>query len=190
MNIALVSGLIILILLVIMLIAGVPIAVAPGISSVVAILPIMDLEVAVVTGAQRIFSGISMFSLLAIPFFILAGNIMNKGGIAVRLINLAKLITGRAPGALAQTNVIANMLFGAISGSGTAAASAMGSIIGPIEKEEGYDPNFSAAANNTSTFPVDENGDPVFYLLENTVALPEAGILLVPISLETLLDEL
>lgn len=147
MNIALVSGLIILILLVIMLIAGVPIAVALGISSVVAILPIMDLEVAVVTGAQRIFSGISMFSLLAIPFFILAGNIMNKGGIAVRLINLAKLITGRAPGALAQTNVIANMLFGAISGSGTAAASAMGSIIGPIEKEEGYDPNFSAAAN-------------------------------------------
>ena len=147
MNIALVSGLIILILLVIMLIAGVPIAVALGISSVVAILPIMDLEVAVVTGAQRIFSGISMFSLLAIPFFILAGNIMNKGGIAVRLINLAKLITGRTPGALAQTNVIANMLFGAISGSGTAAASAMGSIIGPIEKEEGYDPNFSAAAN-------------------------------------------
>ena len=61
---------------------------------------------------------------------------MNKGGIAVRLINLAKLITGRAPGALAQTNVIANMLFGAISGSGTAAASAMGSIIGPIEKDE------------------------------------------------------
>ena len=112
MNIALVSGLIILILLVIMLIAGVPIAVALGISSVVAILPIMDLEVAVVTGAQRIFSGISMFSLLAIPFFILAGNIMNKGGIAVRLINLAKLVTGRAPGALAQTNVIANMLFG------------------------------------------------------------------------------
>jgi len=101
----------------------------------------------VLTGCQRIFSGISVFSLLAIPFFILAGNIMNKGGIAVRLINLAKVITGRAPGALAQTNVLANMLFGSISGSGTAAASAMGSIIGPIEKEEGYDPNFSAAVN-------------------------------------------
>jgi len=130
-----------------MLIAGVPIAVAIAVSSVCAILPIMDLDIAVLTGAQRIFSGISTFSLLAIPFFILAGNIMNKGGIAVRLINLAKLITGRTPGALAQTNVIANMLFGAISGSGTAAASAMGSIIGPIEEEEGYDPNFSAAAN-------------------------------------------
>ena len=147
MNIAVVSGLIILILLVIMLIAGVPIAVALGVSSVCAILPVMSVDVAVLTGSQRIFSGISVFSLLAIPFFILAGNIMNKGGIAVRLINLAKLITGRAPGALAQTNVLANMLFGSISGSGTAAASAMGSIIGPIEKEEGYDPNFSAAVN-------------------------------------------
>ena len=147
MNTALVSGLIILVLLIIMLIAGVPIAVALGVSSVCAILPIMDLNVAVLTGCQRIFSGISVFSLLAIPFFILAGNIMNKGGIAVRLINLAKLITGRAPGALAQTNILANMLFGSISGSGTAAASAMGSIIGPIEKEEGYDPNFSAAVN-------------------------------------------
>ena len=147
MSIAAISGLIILVLLVIMLIAGVPIAVALGISSVCAILPIMDIDVAVLTGAQRIFSGISVFSLLAIPFFILAGNIMNKGGIAVRLINLAKVLTGRLPGALTHTNVIANMLFGAISGSGTAAASAMGSIIGPIEKEEGYDPNFSSAVN-------------------------------------------
>ena len=84
MNTALVSGLIILVLLIIMLIAGVPIAVALGVSSVCAILPIMDLNVAVLTGCQRIFSGISVFSLLAIPFFILAGNIMNKGGIAVQ----------------------------------------------------------------------------------------------------------
>lgn len=93
MSLSVLSGLIILVLLVIMLIAGVPIAVALGISSVCAILPVMDLNVAVVTGAQRIFSGISVFSLLAIPFFILAGNIMNKGGIAIRLINLAKIVT-------------------------------------------------------------------------------------------------
>lgn len=147
MNTAIICGLIILAVLVVLLLAGVPIAVALGLSSICAILPIMDTSIAVVTGAQRIFSGISVFSLLAIPFFILAGNIMNKGGIAVRLINLAKVVTGQMPGALAETNVLANMLFGAISGSGTAAASAMGSIIGPIEREEGYDPNFSAAAN-------------------------------------------
>ena len=146
-SIAVTCGLIILVLLVIMLLAGVPIAVALAVSSIAAILPVLNTGAAVLTGAQRIFSGISVFSLLAIPFFILAGNLMNKGGIAIRLINFAKLFTGRIPGALAHTNAVANMLFGAISGSGTAAASAMGSIIGPIEEEEGYDRDFSAAAN-------------------------------------------
>ena len=147
MTIAVACGLIILVLLVIMLLAGVPIAVALAVSSIGAILPVLDTGASVLTGAQRIFSGISVFSLLAIPFFILAGNLMNKGGIAIRLINFAKLFTGGIPGALAHTNAVANMLFGAISGSGTAAASAMGSIIGPIEEEEGYDRDFSAAAN-------------------------------------------
>ena len=146
-SIAVVCGLIILAVLVVMLLGGMPIAVALAVSSICAILPVLDLNVAVLTGAQRIFSGISVFSLLAIPFFILAGNLMNKGGIAIRLINLAKLFVGNIPGALAHTNAVANMLFGAISGSGTAAASAMGSIIGPIEEEEGYDRDFSAAAN-------------------------------------------
>ena len=135
MNIAWLSGLIILVILVIMLIAGAPIAISLAVSSICAIL------------AQRIFSGISVFNLIAIPFFILAGNIMNKGGIAIKLINFAKIFTGRIPGSLAHTNVVANMLFGAISGSGTAAASAMGALIGPVEEEEGYDKNFSAAVN-------------------------------------------
>ena len=94
MNIAVVCGLIILVLLVVMLLAGVPIAVALAVSSICAILPVLNTGAAVLTGAQRIFSGISVFSLLAIPFFILAGNIMNKGGIAIRLINFAKLFTG------------------------------------------------------------------------------------------------
>ena len=147
MNIAMLSGLIIFTVLLVMLLAGAPIAVSLGVSSILAILPILNTQATVVTGAQRIFSGISVFSLLAIPFFILAGNIMNRGGIAIRLINLAKLFVGNIPGALAHTNAVANMLFGAISGSGTAAASAMGSIIGPIEEEEGYDRDFSAAAN-------------------------------------------
>ena len=143
MDIAWLAGLIILVVLVIMLLAGAPIAVSLAVSSICAILPVLATEPALITGAQRIFSGISVFNLIAIPFFILAGNIMNKGGIAIRLINFAKIFTGRIPGALAHTNVVANMLFGAISGSGTAAASAMGAIIGPIEEEEGYDKNFS-----------------------------------------------
>ena len=75
---------------------------------------------------------------------------MNNGGIAERLVNVAKAIAGRMPGALAQTNVIANMLFGAISGSGAAAAAAMGGTIGPLEEKEGYDPVYSAAVNIAS----------------------------------------
>lgn len=147
MSIALFSGMIIAVVLVVMLLAGVPIAVSLGISSILAILPTLNFGATVLTATQRIFSGISIFTLLAIPFFILAGNIMNKGGIAIRLINFAKVLTGRVPGSLAHTNAVANMLFGAISGSGVAAASAMGSIIGPVEKEEGYDENFAAAVN-------------------------------------------
>lgn len=150
MNTALLSGLIILVVLVICLMSGIPIAIALGGASILAILPTLDAGAAMVTATQRIFSGISIFTLLAIPFFILAGNIMNKGGIAIRLINFAKLLTGRIPGALAHTNVVANMLFGAISGSAVAAASAMGSIVGPVERDEGYDDSFSAAVNVAS----------------------------------------
>lgn len=147
MSIALICGLIIAAALVLMLIGGVPIAIAIGLSSMLSIMPVMDFNAVVLTCAQRTFSGISVFTLLAIPFFILAGNIMNRGGIAMRLINFAKLLTGKVPGSLAQTNSIANMLFGAISGSGVAAASAMGSIIGPIEEKEGYDKDYSATVN-------------------------------------------
>ena len=110
MNIAVVCGLIILVLLLVMLLAGVPISVALAVSSICAILPVLDVGRGVLTGAQRIFSGISVFSLLAIPFFILAGNLMNKGGIAIRLINFAKIFTGSIPGSLAQTNAVAKSI--------------------------------------------------------------------------------
>jgi len=75
---------------------------------------------------------------------------MNNGGIAVRLVNVAKVISGRMPGALAQSNVVANMMFGAISGSGAAAAAAIGGTMGPLEEKEGYDSHFSAAVNIAS----------------------------------------
>ncbi|MCB2290575.1 TRAP transporter large permease [Clostridium sp. CS001] len=147
MGIALTSGLIIAIALIILLLGGIPISIALGISSLLAILPVLNFDAAVLTAAQRTFSGISVFTLIAIPFFILAGNIMNKGGIAIRLINFAKILSGRIPGAMAHTNAAANMMFGAISGSGVAAASAMGSIIGPIAEKDGYDRDFMATVN-------------------------------------------
>ncbi|MBO5638548.1 MAG: TRAP transporter large permease, partial [Oscillospiraceae bacterium] len=99
------------------------------------------------TAAQKCFSGLDSFSLLALPFFSLGGNIMNKGGIAKRLVRLARLLVGGIPGYLAATNVLANMFFGAVSGSSVAATSAMGSILSPLEADEGYDPNYSAAVN-------------------------------------------
>lgn len=152
MSIALVSGLIIFIVLAVLLLAGVPISVSLAISSILAILPTLQFDVTLLTGAQRIFTGISTFSLLAIPFFILAGRIMNNGGIAIRLVNLAKLLTGRIPGSLAHTNAVGNMLFGAISGSAVAACAAIGGVMAPLEEEEGYDRDFSAAVN-ISTAP-------------------------------------
>ena len=131
----------------VMLLAGVPISAGIGIASVITALFSMPADIFALIAAQRCFSGLDSFSLLALPFFTLGGNIMNKGGIARRLIRLARLLVGKIPGYLAATNVLANMFFGAVSGSSVAATSAMGSILSPLEAEEGYDPNYSAAVN-------------------------------------------
>lgn len=150
MNSATLAALIMVVGIVITLCLGFPIGLSIGISSAAAIMVILPFDKAMITSSQRMFTGANSFSLLAIPFFVLAGNIMNNGGIAKRLIGCAKLIAHRLPGSLAQTNIVANMLFGAISGSGVAAASAMGSILGPMEEKEGYSKDFSAAVNIAS----------------------------------------
>ena len=96
------------------------------------------------------FTGVNSFSLLAIPFFVLAGVIMNRGGIATRLIDAAKMLVGWAPSSLAQTNVVANAMFGAVSGAAVAAASAVGTVMTPRMKKEGYSREYSAAVNVAS----------------------------------------
>lgn len=144
------SLLIIVAVLAVLLIVGVPISYSIGISSLIAILQTVPLDVSVITGAQRIFVGMSKFSLTAIPFFILAGNLMNQGGIAKRLVNFVMAILGKMPGALLVTNVGANALFGAISGSASAAAAAVGSMVEEGEKEQGYDEALCAATNGAS----------------------------------------
>ena len=133
-----------------LLIVGVPIAYSIGVAGVLTMLVHIDSLPALTTYALRMASGLDSFALLAIPFFILAGNIMNSGGIALRLIDFAKVLVGRLPGGLAVVNVVANMLFGAISGSAAAAASAIGSIMTPEMRKAGYDPHFSAAVNISS----------------------------------------
>lgn len=132
------------------LVIGTPIAYSIGLSAMATMLVSFDTLPAFATMAQRMATGLESFSLLAIPFFILAGQLMNSGGIAMRLIEFAKVIVGRLPGGLAMVNVVANMLFGAISGSAAASASAIGTIMGPPMEKEGYDKNFSTAINVTS----------------------------------------
>lgn len=145
-----IAGFVLFGLFFLLLFLGTPIAVAIAVSSIAVGLAYLPPDTAFFVATQKMFSGLDSFTLLAIPFFILAGDIMNKGGIATRLIDLAKLMAGRLPGALAHANVIANMLFGAISGSAIAAAAAVGGIMGPRQKEEGYARDYSAAVNIAS----------------------------------------
>ena len=129
---------------------GFPIGLSIGIGSAAAVYIIMPNAGSMMVSAQKMFQSVNSFALLAIPFFVLAGNLMNFGGIARRLVGCAKLVAHRLPGALAQTNIVANMLFGAMSGSGVAAAVAMGGILGPLEKEEGYSDEYIAVCNIAS----------------------------------------
>lgn len=150
MSQAALAGLVMVVVIVITLALGFPIGLSIGTGSALAIMVILPFDRAMITAGMKMFTGANSFSLLAIPFFVLAGNLMNSGGIAKRLIGCAQILAHRLPGSLAQTNIVANMLFGAISGSGVAAASAMGSILGPMEKEEGYANEYSAAVNIAS----------------------------------------
>lgn len=130
---------------------GVPIAFCLGLSTTAALLVSVDFVPVVSTVAQRMAASLNSFPLLAIPFFILAGQLMNRGGMARRLVDFAKGLVGMLPGGLAYVNVVAAMLFGAISGSAAAAASAVGGFMAPQMEKEGYDKNFSAAINSTAS---------------------------------------
>jgi tripartite ATP-independent transporter DctM subunit len=99
---------------------------------------------------QRMVQGVKVFSLLAIPFFILAGEIMSQGGISRRLIDFSNVIIGRVRGGLAQVNVLASMFFGGISGSAVADVSSIGTIMIPVMKQKGYDADYSTAVTVTS----------------------------------------
>ncbi len=146
----LVDVLVLVISFIFLLMIGVPISFSIGISATLTILLSVETLPSLTTIAQQMATGLDSFALLAIPFFILAGNLMNSGGIARRLIDFAKVLVGRLPGGLAFVNIMASMFFGAISGSAVAAASAIGGFMGEKMEAEGYDKNFSAAVNITS----------------------------------------
>ena len=129
---------------------GTPVAWSITVSSLLTMMVSIDSIASFTTVSQRMATGLDSFALLAIPFFILSGELMNKGGIAHRLIAFAKTLVGSLPGGLALINVIAAMLMGAIAGSAMASASAMGSILGPEMEKEGYSKEFGVAVNITS----------------------------------------
>lgn len=130
---------------------GTPVAWSIALSSLLTMLVSIPALPALTTISQRMGTGLDSFALLAIPFFILSGELMNKGGIAHRLIAFAKTLVGSLPGGLALINIIAAMLMGAIAGSAMASASAMGSILGPEMEKDGYSKEFGAAVNITSS---------------------------------------
>lgn len=133
-----------------MLALSVPVSISLIISSIVTVMANLPLDLGTFVACQKMVSGVDSFSLLAVPFFILTGVLMNTGGIAQRLINLANVVVGRIPGGLAHTNIVGNTMFGALSGSAVAASIAVGGVLLPMEEKAGYDKKFAAAANIAS----------------------------------------
>jgi len=174
MDAALIAGIVLVLGIAVLLLLRVPIAIAVGFSAFVAVAAVIGMEKASFVAAQRMFTGINSFALLAIPFFILAGVLMNNGGIAGRLIDAAKVLVGRMPGSLAQTNVVANALFGSVSGAAVASAAAVGGVIGPRQAKEGYDKNFSAAVNIASApsgMLIPPSNPPIVYSLVSSTSI-------------------
>ena len=134
---------------VVLLLLNVPIAFSIGLSTLAA-LTVIGGRPSFVTIAHRIATGIDSFALLAIPFFILSGMLMGRGGLAKRLIDFAGTVVGRFKGGLAFVNVVTCMLFGSISGSAVAAVSSIGGFMIPVMNRKGYDRDFNAAVTITS----------------------------------------
>ncbi len=130
-----------------MLIMKFPITFSLFLSSIFAAL---FLNIPLMSIVQRLVSGVNSFSLLAIPFFILSGEIMSQGGISRRLVGFANALVGRVRGGLAQVNILASMFFGGISGSAVADVSSIGAMLIPMMVEDGYDADFSVAVTVTS----------------------------------------
>jgi len=133
-----------------LLMLNVPIAISIGVATVLTMLFTITPGPAITTVAQQMATGINSFALLAIPFFILSGLLMGRGGIARRLIDFAKVLVGMLPGGLAYVNILTCMFFGAISGSAVAATSAIGGFMIPIMNKEGYDKSFNTAITVTA----------------------------------------
>lgn len=151
MSIAIIGVITLFVILFTLLLLKVPVSYSVGIATVITLLVSLPSLPAITTITQQMTTGIDSFALLAIPFFILAGDIMNSGGIANRLINFSKSLVGSFPGGLLYVNIISAMFFGAVSGSAAASASAIGGVLAKRMDKENYPKPFSAALNITSS---------------------------------------
>lgn len=127
---------------------GVPIAYALGVASLVTF---FYEGISPAIAFQRVIGGLSINSLIAVPFFVFAGELMLRGGIGTRLVNLCLALVGRVRGGLGQVNVISSMVFGGISGSAVADTSALGSMLIPMMKDAGYDKDYAVNVTVTSS---------------------------------------
>lgn len=142
MELALLIGVLLL-----LLVMGVPVAFALGAAS---LLTFYVLDIPVIVAFQRMAASMNIFALMAIPFFVFAGDLMHRAGIAERLIRVADAVLGQRRGGLGQVGVGASMMFGAVSGSAIASVSAIGSTLGPMMREKGYDPDYVVNVSATS----------------------------------------
>lgn len=130
-----------------LLVMGVPVAFALGVASLATF---YVLDIPLIVGFQRMAASMNIFALMAIPFFVFAGDLMHRAGIAERLIRVADAALGRTRGGLGQVDVGASMMFGAVSGSAIASVSAIGSTLGPMMREKGYDSDYVVNVSATS----------------------------------------
>ena len=133
----------------VLLAVGTPIAFCVGISALAGLIQLGDIPLLLIP--HMMFQGTDSFPLLAVPFFVLAGALMNAGGITRRLVNFANLLVGHVRNGLALVNVVASMFFAGVTGAAVADTSAIGSVLIPAMKEEGYDLDFSAAITAASS---------------------------------------
>ncbi|MCM3715229.1 TRAP transporter large permease [Alkalihalobacillus oceani] len=141
-------ALMILVFFLLFLVLRVPVVIALGLSSLVYMVLFMDISVIVIS--QQMISTVNTYALLAIPFFIIAGGLMEAGGISNKIINFANAAVGFFPGGLALVMIVSSMLFASMSGSGVATAAALGSILIPAMVRSGYDRDFSSALQASS----------------------------------------
>ena len=130
------------------LFAGIPVAFSLGCS---VLYYFIASSIPLITLPQKMFGGMNSFVLLCVPGFILAGNLMNQGGITYRIIDFANSLVGHIRGGLGQANIVASMVFAGISGTATADSASLGAILIPAMEREGYDTDFSCAVTAASS---------------------------------------